>query len=684
MVDSVNGIGAGNYFSDAVAGIDTKFDVNKDGKVDMTDYQVATELLSSEDTASTVAFTKADLDTAFENLIGTEENEIDETKANELAEALVKEVTLDENNPSTAETFNDLQKIGASLTKFIKRCADISKILDEQAAELNAKMEELEEEKAQKNEEYKQKENLVNSKKDEMSEKLAQAARKSDATAEEVEKNTKATIDKVVEDYKNGEYPDKNLSEVIAAQLGSTEGIDTAAVDAIFDEASTIGAEIKAICSEIESIVADIRDVTQRYNETNDLRNTTVNNKTAVLEASQQASVQYQNGYTVRQEMREAMIEKYSADTQEEQLEKLNEFIDSGEMDNMPYADVYQVMKGAFTNCGLTFNGDSIHLGTTASAAASGDPMAVTHTKLQTELTKRYGSGATGTGDSDTDSDGEGYEDTSSPSSCVTSRETPPPSSSSSSSSCDPISFENGNIKYEFITDKNGNGTFDNAQEFLGAEDGWNEMIAHDDNGDGIIAGDELDDMQLVAIDQTTGKFNFVSAKEAGIDSINLADYEAKNETLINNDVLAGTFKVKMTDGEVIDGTQTYDTQQNLNNKYGNIFGTEIKDMTESYENKAAMEEFVETTNTKQLISKTASSKQVTADLAYSKVSAAWASANEKISEESSQAVKDKKKADDKLAEEKKLAEVGANNSNDVSKTSGAKQEDNNIKKIWF
>ena len=65
--------------------------------------------------------------------------------------------------------------------------------------------------------------------------------------------------------------------------------------------------------------------------------------------------------------------------------------------------------------------------------------------------------------------------------------------------SCDPIGFqvmEDGQeVQYDFFVDKDGDGELSNPKEFLGAEDaedGWNEMLGLNQDGDGKITYDEL------------------------------------------------------------------------------------------------------------------------------------------------------------------------------------------------
>lgn len=69
----------------------------------------------------------------------------------------------------------------------------------------------------------------------------------------------------------------------------------------------------------------------------------------------------------------------------------------------------------------------------------------------------------------------------------------PPPTS------CDPIGFqvqEDGmDVQYDFFIDKDGDGELSNPKEFLGAEDaedGWNEMLGLNQDGDGKITYEEL------------------------------------------------------------------------------------------------------------------------------------------------------------------------------------------------
>lgn len=161
--------------------------------------------------------------------------------------------------------------------------------------------------------------------------------------------------------------------------------------------------------------------------------------------------------------------------------------------------------------------------------------------------------------------------------------EEPVPETKTGSGGCDPMSFVKDNIKYDFIQDRDNDNIFDDATEFLGAQDGWAEMQAYDTNQDGKIEGDELKEMKIVGVDQTTGKYTFSTADEVGVTSIDLSTYKEAGTTKNTGDTLDGTFKVNIG-GQEVDAEQTTDTQLNLTNKYGSLFGKDIKDYGETFE----------------------------------------------------------------------------------------------------
>lgn len=187
----------------------------------------------------------------------------------------------------------------------------------------------------------------------------------------------------------------------------------------------------------------------------------------------------------------------------------------------------------------------------------------------------------------------------------------------------DPITFQDGNITYSFITDRDNNGKFDytdgNNNDLLGSKDGISELLAFDYNNDGIIDENDVDDDGNKALDQLTlisnnqiesvGEFgsddvdgykdgsdykgkgaytnsvdfdvSYTSAAQAGITSIDLRDIKASGNingednvdegfTDINGSNIINQFTITK-DGEEITANETLNTAENLEIFYGQI-----------------------------------------------------------------------------------------------------------------
>jgi len=188
---------------------------------------------------------------------------------------------------------------------------------------------------------------------------------------------------------------------------------------------------------------------------------------------------------------------------------------------------------------------------------------------------------------------------------------TPPPS-------CDPIGFmaedENGKMaQFDFIKDGDGDGEFNSTDDFLGAQDQWNEMKAADANNDGTVSAKELDDAGIQVIKNKDGKsaksiteqfgekFSIkldsykTGGEYAGITDVENNDHD--NDGVKNQDLL-GTFKVTLGKDEAgdditADGYNTLDDVDFLQSEYGveageieqqtkdNIFASDIQGFVE-------------------------------------------------------------------------------------------------------
>ena len=141
---------------------------------------------------------------------------------------------------------------------------------------------------------------------------------------------------------------------------------------------------------------------------------------------------------------------------------------------------------------------------------------------------------------------------------------------SSSSSKKDPIGFTDGNTRYDFFVDKDGNKDITNEDEFLGAESGFKEAKDLDTNGDGTVDADELENGNVKMVKTNAdGSQEIVDAKDVfkDGDGIDLTSYQSHNQDIGNGNILQGTFDVSLN-GKSLDGYQTLDDINWLDDNY--------------------------------------------------------------------------------------------------------------------
>ena len=626
---SVNPLNPLDYFD--TTKLSEEYDFDGNGKVDIADYNYAIKTLEDEDPNNNVKFTKAQLDAAFSDILKNAGNV--ETVTAENAETIGNEIVAaiesGSNNPANAKKLNELQIMGKNLTKYIKQSADVAKFLHAKMQELKTELEDLEAKKKAEQIKYQSKENLVEEKKEALAAKIAAAAVESDNIAKDGEQRAKRITKQCIEKYKNGEYPNRNLADVISSNLAADGGFNTSKLNGILNSADSLGTEIKNLCSDIDSLVAGIKSITEEYNSKNTEYNNTTDLRNRVLNAANTASEQYQAGYQKRLSLREEIINKYK-DTKDG-IKRLTDFLDQGEMDDMPYADAWAILTTAFTDCGIGFD---------KSTGTMVVPYGNVYTAFIDAISKNYGVNV--------ERIDEGFED----------EETPPAPSivRPSLSKGDPMSFNVGDIEYSFINDNNNDGKFNDASEFLGAAKGWDEMKAFDTDGDGIIQGEELKKLNMVALDKKTGQYTFTTAADSGITKIDLSSYRLINQKSQNNDVKIGSFSVEIN-GLTIQAIQSDDTERNLANNYSTLFGAEITDLSDSYKENPFMEEFVETTNTSNVVHSTTSNIERAKDETDVTVKSAKQRTNSQISEDAEDGVKEKNNADEEEKAEQKKAE---------------------------
>ncbi len=588
----VTSIEASDYFKDKEAELSLRYDFNNDGTVDIADYRLACLYIQDDNENTNIEFSQEHLDQVFASYIDEEnyDENIDETTSlselNEKAEAMLEDIRQGATSPQNAQTLNELQTIGATLSKYIKEGSELEKFLSQQIETLRAEIEDLKTQVDIYEHEYDTQAKTVDEESSKLNKKINSALADSQSLTTEFQKKSTQIIEECIEAYKNGEYPNEQLYNVIENKLNLEGGLNTSALDKDLKDCTVRGEEIKSLCKSIDKIVGNLRNAHQKYNDKNSLLNRTISNRNSVASWINTSSARYQEGYEVRQNMRKEIIDKYHVEgngdvsSSNPQVQKLAEFLNNKELDNMPYADAWNILQNTFDDCGIKYDAEKGVMSIPKGHDASSTNI---YNALVQSMKDNYGINAERYDD--------GYQDPEEPGNINIQRN-------------DPMTFSKGNIKYEFIQDRDGNGIFDDESEFLGAEKGWEEMIAYDEDSDGIISGDELKKLQVVAVNQTNGQYTFTNAHSAGVESINLDTYKEINETQITGDLLAGTFEVNLGD-KIVQGTHSYDTERNIENKYAILFGAKITDLSDTYEENPFLKDFAETVNTKNMINST-------------------------------------------------------------------------------
>jgi len=680
----VNSIDTSIYFKDPSTEIGSQYDFNKDGTVDIADYNLALVYLNDGDPENDVEFTKEHLESVFAGLIEQEDknqnneyDEITEDNVNDVSKKVIAAINSDATTPSKVTTLKELQSVGKALTKYIKECSTIADIYAKQIPQLKAQLDEITAEKAKKEEEYESKKDEVEEKTVKLAEVTNNILQKSNRLSEQRKERAKDIVKSCVTAYINGDYANSTLQEEISKQLANSGGFDVTDLQAAIANSKTLGAEISAICSDIDGLTEDIRTCNENYNTINTRYNSTVANRNGIVSAAQIASNKYQTGYQKRLDLRQDLIDKYYTagtgerySTSNAQVVKLQEFLNNKELDNMTFSDAVAVIKESFNDCGIKINTDTS--GNVSFSVPYGHDSTARniYAAFIQSIQDNFGVSSEVIKDKEEDEeedDDDGYDDSTTPTLTTIAR-------------TDPISFTDGNIKYEFIQDRNGDGVFNDASEFLGSEAGWSEMSLYDTNGDGHISGDELKTLQLVGKNQTNGQFTFKTAEEAGISDIDLSSYkENTNEKLqINGNILDGSFSISMKDGTTKTGQQSYDTNKNLENEFKLTFGASINDTKEEMydDNNPFMEDFEETIDTEQVSEESDNEISDTEDDSNNILLSAQVEIDISVDSDTREAEKEKSKIDEAKAEEAKKEEKKEEQKIADKKAEEAKEEE--------
>ena len=128
---------------------------------------------------------------------------------------------------------------------------------------------------------------------------------------------------------------------------------------------------------------------------------------------------------------------------------------------------------------------------------------------------------------------------------------------------CDPIGFTTSSgVRYDFFVDNDNNNDITNEQEFLGYQNGFQELIDVDSDGDKKVNAAELDNKNVkVIVTKADGTQEIKKASEvfSDSDSIDLSSYREKSDTTSDGNKLLGSFDVNYN-GKTAQGYQTLDS----------------------------------------------------------------------------------------------------------------------------
>ena len=155
----------------------------------------------------------------------------------------------------------------------------------------------------------------------------------------------------------------------------------------------------------------------------------------------------------------------------------------------------------------------------------------------------------------------------------------------------DPIGFTMGNTEYVFVTDKNSDGKFSDATEFVGAKDGstWlDDLKALDLDGDGKLNKEELKSLKVLSsaykesnsTHKSTTNINYAltSAYELGIEEIDLKGLESQvgqstgTNDINGSEIFKDSFSFKMN-GQTVTASRKDDTSEFMKTVYSTAYG---------------------------------------------------------------------------------------------------------------
>ena len=151
----------------------------------------------------------------------------------------------------------------------------------------------------------------------------------------------------------------------------------------------------------------------------------------------------------------------------------------------------------------------------------------------------------------------------------------------------DPFSWRVGDTTFTLTVDRDKDGVFDGANEFVGAENGWQELVAADKDNDGNLTAAEMEEagFSVMENDQSLtggGTYGWNGVDESGVKSIDLKslkEISGVKATNLNGNTRTAEFNVVLedTNGDGVDdvtlGKQTLNTEEYNNMFYSHTYG---------------------------------------------------------------------------------------------------------------
>lgn len=395
---------------------------------------------------------------------------------------------------------------------------------------------------------YDTKNTELNNYQTQLSNTLLQAMDSSGTVSRTYQSEVQTAVNAAVNEYKSGSNPNANFQQILMSKLGAVGGLDTSSIEAHLSAADSIGGAINNLVGSIGSVVDELNTINTNLTEIESQLSALNNQRIGLQNGINVQEAKITNLQAQRTPIIDAIIQKYKAPFNggdpatwgNPQVQSLAKFLEAGEMNDMTKDETLKVLGSCFGSAiGVNGNNVAVPFGHDGQATA-------TFASLTAKLQSLY---------SDLNVQGVNQ--------------------SVSVSRTDPIGFKSGNTTFDFVADKNKDGIFNDKNEFLGAKNGWAEMLELDTNKDGLISGTELDKLMVLSRSKDSGINNISSASSLGIKNIDLNSYQAQNTKDANNNILAGTFKVDYKN-QSIQGTQTLDTDEYLQRNFGHIFGMSV------------------------------------------------------------------------------------------------------------